>query len=109
MALDVQHLTPTGLVRLLNSTPLGAVISAAKLHRQMNKAGFRIGDGKTIHFARYAAWLAQEYHRPKPGPLTYEEHRKRVAERDRMKTLAGQDIGPMPDGGTTPSGGGRGR
>ena len=67
MALDVQKLSPTGLVRLLNSTPLGAVLSAAKLHRQMNKAGYRIGDGKTINFVRYAAWLAQEFHRPKCG------------------------------------------
>ncbi|MFW6159501.1 MAG: terminase gpA endonuclease subunit, partial [Planctomycetota bacterium] len=97
MALDVQKLTPTEAVRLLNSSPLGTVISAATLHRQMNKAGFRIGDGKTIHLVRYVKWLAAEYRRPKPEPMTYEERKRREAERNRLKALAGQDIGPVPD------------
>jgi len=97
MALDVQRLTPTEAVRLLNSTPLGIVVSAATLHRQMNKAGFRIGDGKAVHLLRYVKWLAAEYHQPKRGPMTYEERKRREAERNRLKALAGQDIGPIPD------------
>jgi hypothetical protein len=101
MALDVRTLSPTELVRLLNSTPLGTVISAARLHRQQNRAGYRIGDGKSIHFIRYAAWLAQDFHkrkRERSSPAeAYERHKQRMAERERMKALAGQDIGPVPD------------
>lgn len=95
MSLDVRQLSPTELVRLVNSTPLGAVLSAAKLHRQMDKAGYRIGDGRTINFIRYAAWLAQEFHK-RPAPLSYEDRKRKEAQRNLLKTLAGQDIGPLP-------------
>jgi hypothetical protein len=48
LAIDPSNLTPTQLVRLLNSTLLGAVTNAAKLHRQLNQAGLRLmsADGR---------------------------------------------------------------
>ena len=97
MARDVRQLSPTELVRLVNSTPLGTVLSAARLHRQMNQAGLRIGDGRTIHLVKYVAWLALEAERPRPAPMSYEEKKRREAERNRLKALAGQDIAPIPE------------
>ena len=85
MPLDVRQLTPTELVRLVNSTPLGTVLSAARLHRQMNQAGMRIGDGRTVHLVKYVAWLALEAERPRPASMSYEEKKRREAERNRLK------------------------
>jgi len=96
MAIDIRSLKPSELIRLLNSTPLGAVVSATRVSRQRDDAGFRIGDGKRIDLVRYVAWLARERRKPRPSVLTYEERRVIEAERNRLKTLAGQDIGPLP-------------
>ena len=48
MAIDPRKLRPSDLCRLLNSTPLGEVISERQLYRHRSRAGFRIGDGKTV-------------------------------------------------------------
>ena len=64
MAIDPRKMKPTELVRLLNSTPLGEVISERQLHRHRARAGFRIGDGRTIDLLRYTARLR----------MTLEEH-----------------------------------
>ena len=85
MALDVKRLTPTETVRLINSTPLGTVLTSTRLNRQMNSAGMRIGDGRTLHLLKYVAWLAMEVERPKPASMSYEEKKRREAERNRMK------------------------
>ena len=84
-------------MRLLNSTPLGAVSSAARLSRQMNEAGYRVGDGRHVDLVRYVAWMAHRRRMPRPAPLTYEEKKSRQAERNRRQTSAAQDIGPVPD------------
>ncbi|MCK4601681.1 MAG: hypothetical protein KAU28_04405, partial [Phycisphaerae bacterium] len=97
MPLDTQQLTATELIRLVNSTPLGPVLTPTKVNRQMNEAGYRVGDGKTIHLIRYVSWLVQRHDRPKPEPMSYDEKKRREAERNRAKTLAGQDIAPLPD------------
>ena len=60
MPIDPRKLKPTELVRLLNSTPLGEVISERQLHRHRARAGFRIGDGRTVDLLRYVAWLTLE-------------------------------------------------
>ena len=57
MPIDPRQLTPTALTRLLNSTPLGAVIDERQLRRHRNRAGFRIGDGRHVDLFRYVAWL----------------------------------------------------
>lgn len=57
---DPQRCKPGELVKLLNSTPLGEVLKAATLRKHRERAGLRIGDGKTINLFRYAAWLAGE-------------------------------------------------
>jgi len=92
--IDPRKLKPTELVRLLNSTPFGEVISERQLHRHRARAGFRIGDGRTLDLLRYAAWLVIERHRPRPEPgLTgYEAHKERAAQRNREMALLGRDI-----------------
>ncbi|MCL4196219.1 MAG: phage terminase large subunit family protein [Phycisphaerales bacterium] len=62
MAIDPRSLKPAELCRLLNSTPLGEVISERQLHRHRTRAGYRIGDGKTVDLLRYTAWMVIERH-----------------------------------------------
>ena len=100
MAIDPRKLKPTELVRLLNSTPLGEVISERQLHRHRSRAGFRIGDGRTVDLLRYVAWLVLERHRPRPEPegLTgYEGHKERARQRNLAMSLSGRDIGELPE------------
>ncbi|MDX2199592.1 MAG: terminase gpA endonuclease subunit, partial [Phycisphaerae bacterium] len=99
MAIDPRKLKPTEAVRLLNSTPLGEVISERQLHRHRSRAGFRIGDDRTVDLLRYVAWLVLERHRPRPEPtgLTgYEAMKERAAQRNRELALLGRDIGELP-------------
>ena len=98
MAIDIRNLSPTELVRLLNSTPLGTVINAPKLNRQMNEAGLRVGDGKRINLLKYVAWLARHRDQPQRQSLSYEERKEREAQRNQAKNRAGRDIGPIPAG-----------
>ena len=81
-----------------NVTPLGTVVNATRVSRQRDEAGFRIGNGngKRIDLVRYVAWLASKRRLPRPAVLSYEERRVIEAERNRLKTMAGQDIGPVP-------------
>ena len=41
MAIDPRQLRPSMLTRMLNSTPLGEVISERQLRRHRNRAGYR--------------------------------------------------------------------
>ncbi|GMV84137.1 MAG: hypothetical protein AMXMBFR7_53210 [Planctomycetota bacterium] len=51
------------VVRLLNSTPLGAVICDRQLYRHRQRSGFRFNDGKRVNLLRYVAWLVDERER----------------------------------------------
>ena len=66
MPSDPRRLRPSELCRLLNSTRLGEVVSERQLHRHRTRAGMRIGDGRHVDLLRYAAWLVEQRHRPKP-------------------------------------------
>ena len=66
MPIDPRKLRPSELCRLLNSTPLGEVISERQLYRHRQRAGNRIGDGKTVDLLRYCAWMHIVRHTPKP-------------------------------------------
>jgi len=97
MAIDIRNLSPTQLVRLLNSTPLGTVINAPKLHRQMDEAGLRIGDGKRVNLLKYVAWLARQRDQPAPAKPDYRDRLQRDLERKLEASRQGRDIGPLPD------------
>ena len=100
MAINPTHLRPTDLVRLLNATPLGLVITQAQIYRDFNRVGFRIAarnDPRSINLLRYAAWLVDcrnepEVHRSRD----YEEKKEAERARNAAKSLTGRDIGPLP-------------
>lgn len=70
--MDAQKLRPAELCGLLNSTPLGTVLTAARLKRHRELAGMRIGDGRHVDLFRYVAWLVLQYQAPKQKPATPE-------------------------------------
>jgi len=72
------------------------VISERQLRRHRNRAGYTIGDARTVDLFRYAAWLTLEYFKPKAEPLTYDEVKRRQAERNAEMVRAAQDIGEIP-------------
>jgi len=99
VAIDPRQLKPGDLARLLNSTPLGAVIEERQLHRHRTRAGFRIGDGRRVDLFKYVAWLVDERHKPRPArdpAAEYEAMKEAQAARNRVKALAGRDIGELP-------------
>jgi len=96
---DPRTLKPTELVRLLNSKPLGEVISERRLHSHCSRAGFRIGDGRHVDLLRYVPWLELERHRSRPeaeGLTGYEGHKERARQRNLELPLSGRDIDELP-------------
>ncbi len=98
MAIDPRKLGPSELCRLLNSTPLGEVINDRQLYRHRTRAGFRIGDGRTVDLFRYVAWLVQVRHEPRPESEgdPYEAVKERARARNAAIAQAGRDIGDLP-------------
>ena len=104
MPIDPRKLKPTELVRLLNSTPLGEVLSERQLHRHRSRAGFRIGDGRTVDLLRYVAWLRGVLDEQRAaaaaresGLTGYEAHKERARQRNMALSLSGRDIGELPE------------
>lgn len=98
MPLDPRRVGPTQMCRLLNSTPLGEVISERQLHRHRTKAGYRIGDGRQVDLFRYLAWLMLLRHAPRLGTAsqTYEDLKESARARNAQLSLSGRDIGELP-------------
>jgi len=95
-AINPRRLQPSVLARLLNSVGQGEVISERQLRRHRNRAGYTIGDARTVDLFRYAAWLTLEYFKPKDDPQSYDEVKRRQAERNAEMVRAAQDIGEIP-------------
>jgi len=95
-AIDVRHLRPSELCRLLNSA--GEVINERQLHRHRTRAGFRVGDATHIDLFRYVAWLVEVRHTPRPETDSdpYESLKERARARNAALSLAGRDIGELP-------------
>jgi len=98
MAIDVRQLRPSMLTRMLNSTPLGEVLSERQLRRHRNRAGYRIGDEKHVDLLRYAAWLVWSRHNPEPEkePADYEAMKEAARARNAELSAIGRDIGEIP-------------
>jgi len=106
VAIDPRQLKPGELARLLNSTPLGEVISERQLHRHRTRAGFRVaadGDAGKVDLFRYVAWLVTTRHealteaaRTPEGLTGYEAMKERARLRNAMLSLSGRDIGDLP-------------
>jgi len=99
VAIDPRQLRPSMLTRMLNSTPLGEVISERQLRRHRNRAGYRIGDEKHVDLFRYAAWLAWLRHDPAPAkePADYEAMKEAARARNAELSAIGRDIGDIPE------------
>ncbi len=99
MANDPRQLRPSKLTRMLNSTPLGEVISDRQLRRHRNRAGYRVGDDKHVDLFRYAAWLVWLRHNPKPDkqPTDYEAMKEAARARNAEISAIGRDIGEIPE------------
>jgi len=99
VAIDPRSLRPSMLTRMLNSTPLGEVISERQLRRHRNRAGYRIGDEKRVDLLRYAAWLAWLRHNPAPAkePADYEAVKEAARARNAELSAIGRDIGEIPE------------
>jgi len=99
VAIDPRSLRPSMLTRMLNSTPLGEVISERQLRRHRNRAGYRIGDEKRVDLLRYAAWLAWLRHNPAPArePADYEAIKEAARARNAELSAIGRDIGEIPE------------
>ena len=105
MPVDPHHLKPADLARLLNSSTLGTVISERQLHRHRTRAGFRIGDGRSVDLLRYLAWLLDQVHAPDAQRTLdggYAAHREATADRaGRIAAAEGgtlflDEIGELP-------------
>lgn len=105
MAIDPRTLRPGELCRLLNSTPLGEVISERQLHRHRTRAGYRVasdGDASRVDLLRYVAWLVTTRHEAlaesDEGGLTgYEAVKERARQRSILLSQSGRDIGKLPE------------
>jgi len=79
---------------------LGEVIGERQLRRHRTRAGFRIGNGSHVDLFRYAAWLFDVLHEPKPEPsgLTgYDAMKEAARARNAALSLSGRDIGELPE------------
>ena len=96
VAINPQSLKPAELMRVLNTAGRGTVLTETRLRRHRNRAGYTIGDARTVNLFRYAAWLTLEYFTPKEEPQDYAERKRRQAERNADAVRAAQDIGELP-------------
>jgi hypothetical protein len=68
--LDPRRLRPCELCRsLINSTPLGEVISERQLYLHRTRAGLRIGDVLHVNLLGTVAWLVSIRHTPRAQPV----------------------------------------
>lgn len=82
--------------RVLNSTPIGEVTSPRIVYRHLNKAGLKIGDGRSIHIVKYLAWLSKARNEDTRDSgherNDYEKVKAAAALRARAMSEAGRDI-----------------
>lgn len=106
MPRDPRNLKPSELLRALNSTPLGTVLTERKLYADRMRAGAAIGADKTIDLLRYAGWLAKTRHverspeaeSPADGAAdSYERHKERARARQAEQSRASRDLGELPE------------
>ena len=95
--INPQSLKPAELMRILNTAGRGTVLTETRLRRHRNRAGYAIGDDKTINLFRYAAWLTHEYFKPKAEPQDYAEKKRLQTIRNAEEVRAAQDIGDLPE------------
>ena len=102
MPINPSNMRVVDVARLLNSTSFGFVLAQARLYREFNRVGFRIGsseNSRNINLLKYIAWMFDRKHTPEEtsGARSYEERRNAERDRQAEQSLAGRDIGPLPE------------
>jgi hypothetical protein len=100
MPINPARLRPIDLTRLVNSTPLGAVLSDRQLRRHREMAGFKVSDdgGHSVNLIKYTAWLRDLFHqRVVIPPMDYEAMKEAARLRNLAKSRSGRDVGPIPE------------
>ena len=93
---DPRKLRPTDVLRLLNTVGHGTVLTETQLRRHRNRAGYSIGDARTVDLFRYAAWLTLQHLAPATQAKTYDEFKEAARQRNAELARAGQDVGEIP-------------
>jgi hypothetical protein len=93
---------PVEAARLLNSTELGFVLPQARIYRDFNRVGFRIAaadNSRNINLVKYIAWLFDRKHAEptESSSRSYDERRDAERQRQAEQSLAGRDIGALPE------------
>src|SRR5579872_862986 len=91
MALDPRNVKPADLCRLLNSTPLGAVINERQLYRHRTASSFKIGGPKTVDLFRYVPWLILKRHKPANEAADYAALREGARARNAALSAEGRE------------------
>lgn len=94
--LDPRRLRPVDAVRLLNSTPAGDTLTAGKLRRHREAAGYRLGRDR-VDLVAYCGWLLERRHKPEPKVRGYDERKEAERKRQAQLSKSGRDIGPIPE------------
>ena len=102
MSINPSNMRVVDVARLLNSTSFGFVLAQARLYREFNRVGFRIGSSenpRNINLLKYIAWMFDRKHTPEEtsGARSYEDRRNAERDRQAEQSLAGRDIGPLPE------------
>lgn len=87
-----------GVVRLINSTPMGTVIGEAQFARHRNQALGMFCAGRRADFVGYVAWLVSERHKPRAaayqGPITSRGVLELVERQEYRCALTGRRLEP---------------
>ena len=102
MPINPSNMRVVDVARLLNSTSFGFVLAQARLYREFNRVGFRIGSSenpRNINLLKYIAWMFERKHTPEEtsGARSYEDRRNAERDRQAEQSLAGREIGPLPE------------
>ncbi len=90
-------LRPTELTRVLNSAGLGEVINERTLRRHRNRAGYAVGDTRSVNLLKYAAWLCDKYLTSQRSQSGYDRLKQTARLRNAELARAGQDIGEIAE------------
>ena len=100
--IQLSNLKPTELVKIINSTPAGTVISTSQIYRHFEQGGFRSAsneDSRCINIGKDCAWLIDQLDEAMAAPSgmrTYAERRDAARQALMEQSLAGRDIGELP-------------
>ena len=101
MPINPSNMRVVDVARLLNSTSQGFVLAQARLYRDFNRVGFRIAaaeNTRNINLIKYIAWAYDQKHTPHDdGARSYDERRDAERARQAELSLAGRDIGDLPE------------